>query len=227
MKRLTYLANIIQTDKGTITGDKHGYTEKYNKFFEDVANRCYSENRKVKILEIGVFSGSSLYLYNRFFDKNCEIYAIDTDEKCLRINSENIHISLCDQGDRNQLQQYIESIGDIKFDIIIDDGNHRSEDQLVSISLLHKNLNENGYYIIEDLHGQSVAEEYNICKYEETCLYFLTFRNPSTYLTKEENEELLNDIKDIELYYISNDNGSVANCKHKSITSVITFKNTQ
>lgn len=221
MKRLTYLANKCGTDKGTVFGPQHGFTEIYDDYFQKIADNCYSNNRKVNILEIGVLDGESLQTYNRFFDKNCEIYGIDIDD-CTKHSSSNIHIDICDQGNRSELEDFLKRNNNIKFDIIIDDGCHRSKEQLITLSSLHKSLSKNGIYIIEDLHT-SLDEEYGHTKTENNTLYYLTFGKPSIFLTEEENNELKENIKNVIIFY--NKNKMNSSFSNKSITSIITFEN--
>lgn len=59
---LTEINNSFDTDKQTDKG-KHGYLDIYENYFQSVR---YS---KFNLLEIGVWSGSSLRLYEEYFPK--------------------------------------------------------------------------------------------------------------------------------------------------------------
>lgn len=225
MKRLTYLANKYGTDKGTTYIASHGFTEIYNDYFQKIADKCYEEGRKVNILEIGVQYAKSLYMYNKFFDGNCEIYGMDIDQQCLNYATENIHISICNQGDRNELSYFLKNIN-IKFDIIVDDGSHIPMHQMISLVSLYKTLSKDGIYILEDLHT-NLNRSYNGVDTEikDTALYYLAFRQPSVFLTEEENNELKENIKTVSIYSMQNSNNRDYN--NKSITSIITFKDNE
>ena len=50
-----------------------------------------------------------------------------------------------------QVNRFKNEIGDIKFDIIIDDGSHFAVDQLNTLQNLYPLVKDGGYYIIEDI----------------------------------------------------------------------------
>ena len=110
------------------------------------------------VLEIGVDKGGSLELWNNFFE-NANIYAIDINSDIRNINfSFSVDIEIGDQTDKEFLQNYVYSKPD--FDIIIDDGGHYMDQQLMSLIYLFPKLKHGGIYIIEDVHT-SYSKGYN------------------------------------------------------------------
>ena len=118
MKRLTEIADIALTDKGTVKDEGHAYTEFYNDIFEQYKNT----GKKINILEIGVQTGASLKMFNMFFDYNCEIYALDIDLGKNTYHAENVHLYHVDQNSRQEIENFLANVNNIKFDIILDDG---------------------------------------------------------------------------------------------------------
>ncbi len=210
MKLLTRIANLCETDKGTVVGEGHGYTEFYEDFF-----RKYN-GKNINILEIGVFNGGSLKMYNTYFDEKCTIYALDIENK-EEYNTENIKTFICNQGKREDLEEFKKTIGNIKFDIIIDDGSHLPWDQMLSFYYLHDLLKEDGLYIIEDLHSWSWNDM------ENSTLYSLMFTKPFVFLSAEESEILHSRINTVQIWLKNNDR-AISNPQKTSITSVITMK---
>lgn len=163
MNSLTKIANKYNTDKGTAyTGPmddikilggsiKHGYTEFYEPYI-----RKYKGKHPV-ILDIGVEHGGSLQMFNEYFKGDCEIYCIDINPYCQLVAEsigDNIHFIEMDQSKiqcLDAMRFFIET-NDIEFDFIIDDGSHKSKDQMLTIWHLHQYLKKDGFYIIEDLH---------------------------------------------------------------------------
>ena len=146
MNRLTEIANKYNTDKGINAcadngGSGHGFTEFYFDYFKDLKHPI--------ILEIGVFHGASIKMYNEFFNGDCEIYCIDIDKKCdvSRLGN-NIHFYLVDQGNEKQLSDFVSNLGDVKFDIILDDGSHVINHQMLTYLHLRKLLKEDVMYIM-------------------------------------------------------------------------------
>jgi hypothetical protein len=210
MKLLTRIANLCNTDKGTVVSECHGYTE----FYHDIFNKC--NNRYVNILEIGVCDGGSLKMYDAFFNGKCNIYALDIEDKS-KYDTDNIHTFICDQGSREDLKNFKDKIGDIKFDFIIDDGSHICEHQTTSFYCLHDLLKKDGVYIIEDLHTYEWDDVNN------SPLYSLIFNTPFTYLSPEESDYLYNKIDTVQIWAKTNINLKYVK-NNKSITSAIKLK---
>jgi len=127
--------DIGHSDKGST----HNYLGSYNRLFTPY------RNKKINILEIGVFEGQSLKMWKEYFP-NANIYGIDI--KNIKQNEDRITTAFCDQSKAEELDKVFEGK---TFDIIIDDGSHRIEHQLISLKALWKRLNKNGLYVIEDI----------------------------------------------------------------------------
>lgn len=99
----------------------------------------------LKILEIGVGTGASLRMWLEYFP-NAEIHGIDlTLDHLQEINNERVTYHVGNQTDRD----FLDRIG-IDFDIIIDDGSHRVEDQIFTFKHLWSNTRL--VYVIEDIY---------------------------------------------------------------------------
>ena len=117
-----------------------GFIELYQKYFSG-----YKDD-KINLLEIGVDNGDSLRIWREYFI-NANICGIDIDKKNFTINDTEILIG--DQSDYKFLQLLIDKYKN--FDIIIDDGSHKSKHIIASFKFLFPYLNNNGMYVIEDL----------------------------------------------------------------------------
>jgi hypothetical protein len=165
-------------------------------------------------------------MYNEFFNGDCEIYCIDIDPNRDVSNlGDNVHFFVVDQGNEEQLKQFVSKIGNVKFDIILDDGSHQIYHQMLTYSIFRKLLKPDGMYIMEDLHtsfleswGSSYGTE------RTTTLDFFVNFIPFEKFTNELNMELLNEIKTVELF--SNDNNSYGSNirKNRSLTAIIKLK---
>lgn len=137
----------------------HSYTPFYS--------QLWSEKRKEikRLFEIGIAGGASLRMWQDYFP-NAEIYAIDNSEKTL-INEGRIHSFKCDQGSVSQLKALEEKIGK-DFDIIIDDGSHYTEHQIMTAKALLPLLKKGGIYVIEDVHeAEMILKEFPDAIYQE------------------------------------------------------------
>lgn len=118
----------------------HGYTKYYDYYFSNICNSVKN------LLEIGVFNGSSIKMWEEYF-KNAEINGIDINPQCKKIENNRIKIHIGDQSDILFLK---EICGSKKYDIIIDDGSHLSEHQIKTFEFLFDYVLDGGLYIIED-----------------------------------------------------------------------------
>lgn len=215
MERLTKLANYFGTDKGTTCGDSHRYTEIYQSYFEKYENPV--------ILEIGVFHGSSIKMINAFYDGQCEIYACDIDSNCENYIRDlpNVHFIQLELGNMESMKNVKSCLGNIKFDMIIEDASHIWEHQMYSLYMYHDMLKENGIYILEDLQTSRQYEDLRISP-----LAFLALAQPSGLIEPEYEDKILKDIEDIKIFSVRNEKTQAMRdfYRGRSITSILTFK---
>lgn len=127
------------------------YTEEYDRFFSKF------KGKNMKILEIGVNRGGSLQMWKDYFGEKAEVFGLDIDDECKKLEEDRIHIFIGDQEDKDYLRTLKSQIG--KLDIIIDDGGHTMKQQICSFDVLFDALKDNGVYLCEDIHT-SYWQEY-------------------------------------------------------------------
>lgn len=199
------------TDKGP---DFHGYTNYYDYWFRRYINPT--------ILEIGVLNGDSIEMYNTYFNGECDIYCIDIEDKKYILDKyTNVHFYQLDQGNASQWDSFLEKTKDIEFDIILDDGSHQHQHQMLTLSKLHKRVKEDGIYVLEDLHTSYVSNDLNI-----TPLTFLSFFTMfgTPFISENEQKELMNDIENIVTLNLKSKGMFNQYYHNRSISSIITFK---
>jgi 23S rRNA U2552 (ribose-2'-O)-methylase RlmE/FtsJ len=125
---------------------------KFDHYF-DVYERYFSKfkNKKITIVEIGIYQGGSLQMWREYFGKEATIWGIDIDPRCKSLEEENTHIIIGSQEDPIFLRSILDKIGII--DILIDDGGHTQNQQIISFEELYKQVNpDGGIYLCEDVH---------------------------------------------------------------------------
>ena len=142
-------------------------------------------NKKITVLEIGVFRGGSLSMWQKYFGLQAKIIGIDINPECKEFERENIKIYIGDQTNEDFLHSVL--IDNDKPDIIIDDGGHTSNQQISSFNFLYKELKYEGIYLVEDTHTS----------------YDLRFQDRSDQLTFIEYAKYLSD--EINDWYRVND----------------------
>ena len=129
---------------------EHNKMTKWCHYF-DVYHRHFERfrNKPVTVLEIGVWGGGSLQMWKDYFGKECNIIGIDIMEECKNYEEDRIKIYIGSQEDRSFLQKIKSENAHI--DIIIDDGGHTMNQQIVTFEELYPHLAEGGVYLCEDL----------------------------------------------------------------------------
>jgi hypothetical protein len=122
-------------DKGTA----HTYIDEYERLLEN-----YRDGSTV--LEIGIAYGHSCEMWCDYFT-NSTIVGVDIANHGIEVDSvryQSIFVDAASVDVLPHLEKYT-------FDVIIDDGSHRIDDQLNSYNILKHKLSTNGIYIIEDV----------------------------------------------------------------------------
>ena len=155
---LTKLMDYHGSDKGG-KNNHHNYT---NYYFELFSQR---KNEIKNFLEIGLGTNNpnissnmgsegvpmaSLRAWRDYF-VNANIYGADIDKSILK-NEDRIKTFYVDQNNPESIDGLFQNIGNIKFDVILDDGLHHYDSNICFFENSIKYLNQNGTYIIEDVH---------------------------------------------------------------------------
>lgn len=108
-------------------------------------------SKNPKMLEIGVAHGGSLELWLKYFDNAVEMYAVDINKDFLDYKFDvKVDYACVDQGSKEHWDSYLKDKPN--FDIIIDDGSHDSNHQIITLITLFSKLADGGIYVIEDTH---------------------------------------------------------------------------
>lgn len=132
------------SDKNT----NHRYIDNlYEELFKDIRNTTS------KILEIGIYGGGSMLLWQKYFP-NADIYGIDLSY----FVPELVGLDRVTQIIGNAYSTQITSmLSNEEFDIVIDDGPHTLESFELFIQKYLPKVKTGGYLIIEDIYDIDVA----------------------------------------------------------------------
>lgn len=108
------------------------------------------QGRDVSFLEIGVYKGGSLRLWQEFFAPTARLTFVDIDPACKALELPGTEIRIGDQADAAFLAGLARERG--PFDMIVDDGGHKMHQQITSFTALWPHLADGGLYIVEDTH---------------------------------------------------------------------------
>lgn len=140
------LLDLHNENNGKVSDKWSSYLEHYDKELESL------RDKKISLLEIGVQNGGSLETWAKYFTEFELILGCDINQECKKLKYDDNRIKII-VGDINN-QHTFESILEISnsFDLIIDDGSHKSIDILNSFINYFEFVKPGGKYIIEDTH---------------------------------------------------------------------------
>lgn len=129
----------------------HRLMHKWMHYFE-IYDRYFNQYRgkDVNLLEIGVSHGGSLQMWKNYFGIGAKIFGADNDLRCSSLSENGISISYVDQENRDSLIALKNKTP--KMDIIIDDGGHSMNQQILTFEELYPHVKYGGIYIVEDMH---------------------------------------------------------------------------
>ncbi|MEK7113092.1 MAG: hypothetical protein AAB875_07320 [Patescibacteria group bacterium] len=153
----------------------HTYTPVYYDFLKDKGD-------VKKVLEIGIGSresmnwnpehhqvGASLKMWRDFFPE-AHIYGVDIDETAI-FQDDRITTYKLDSTRGGDISWLFKQTG-TDFDVVIDDGSHRTYDQLRTFRLIFPHLKKDALYFIEDSkHPEGIIEKLS----EYDCLLYAPY----------------------------------------------------
>lgn len=165
---MNQLQQINLKGKQDYTLDLQGWTDKdhpqghdYLGFYQQIFDQFVTE-RPVKLMEIGVANGASMWIFREYF-KDYKFTGIDIEPTFHQqmeyqqelIKDSDIEFRWQSNSENPQTYQNLDN----DYDIIIDDGCHNPWTQLKTFELAYPHLKIGGVYIIEDLHNANRAKE--------------------------------------------------------------------
>lgn len=138
------LLDIYVNNKGGVVHKWHHYLPIYDRYFSKF------RNTPVRFLEIGVSKGGSIQMWRKYFGEKAIIYGIDINPECEIYNGQAGQIRIGSQVDSDFLRDVVSEMGGI--DVVLDDGSHLMTHIRTTLIELFPHLENNGIYMIEDLH---------------------------------------------------------------------------
>ena len=120
-------------------------------------------NKKITFVEVGVLNGGSLFMWRDFFGPEVRIIGIDFNPLAKRWEKDGFEIHIGSQSDPKFWANFYNKVGMV--DILLDDGGHTNEQQIVTTHQSIPFIRDGGLLIVEDVHAS----------------YFKDFGNPSKY----------------------------------------------
>ncbi|MCA3285659.1 MAG: class I SAM-dependent methyltransferase [Roseomonas sp.] len=139
---------VFEAQEGKVSDKWDSYLSVYDDAFATY------KDRDIALLEIGIQNGGSLEVHARYFANHSVIVGCDIHPLCGKLvypGHDKIKVVV---GDANAeaTRNRIEALS-AEFDVIIDDGSHKSNDIIRSFLHYYPILRKGGTFVVEDLHA--------------------------------------------------------------------------
>lgn len=126
----------------------HYYYTEYEKHLEPI------REEPINILEVGIFKGTSIAAFHDYLP-NAQIYGVDVFTRVAAkdidaLKRDRVHWLKADSTKVDLESKIQDQWGDIKFDVIIDDGLHTPEANMLTFNNLIDRLKDDGVFYVED-----------------------------------------------------------------------------
>lgn len=140
------LAQLYSEHQGKISDKWALYLREYDRLFSEY------RDKPVRILEIGIQNGGSLEIWLKYFTNLKKLIGCDINIACnfLEYNDPRITVVVADANAEETVNNILTHSP--IFDLIIDDGSHRSSDIISSFINYFPHLVDGGMFVVEDIH---------------------------------------------------------------------------
>jgi O-antigen biosynthesis protein len=140
------LRDLFAEHSGKVSDKWDIYISEYDRLFQPY------RDKPVRLLEIGIQNGGSLEIWSKYFPNAKKIVGCDTEPLCRQLSFDDVEIAVVvADANTDEAQHYILEHSS-SFDIMIDDGSHKSSDIIKSFVRYFSYLKDGGLYVAEDLH---------------------------------------------------------------------------
>lgn len=160
------------------------YFSVYDKLLEEYINK------DITFVEIGVLDGGSLFMWREFFGEKARIIGIEINESAKVWREHGFEIFIGSQGDPIFWKNFYDEVGDV--DIVLDDGGHTYQQQIVTVESSLKHIRQGGKIIVEDTYTSYQKEygypsKYSFKNYASNLVDGINLRTPVIGSEKKDN----------------------------------------
>lgn len=133
----------------------------YFQVYEELLHRY--RGKPLAFVEIGVLNGGSLFMWRDYFGPQARIIGIDLNPLARRWEKDGFEIHIGNQAEPRFWDEFFSSVGAV--DVILDDGGHTNEQQIVTAHQAIPHIRDGGMLIVEDAHTSYSREFGNPSRY--------------------------------------------------------------
>jgi cephalosporin hydroxylase len=133
----------------------------YFQVYEELLHRY--RNQPVVFVEIGVLNGGSLFMWRDYFGPQARIIGIDLNPLAKQWEKDGFEIHIGSQSEPRFWDELFAAVGEV--DVILDDGGHTNEQQIVTAHKAIPHIRDGGMLIVEDTHTSYIRDFGNPSRY--------------------------------------------------------------
>jgi hypothetical protein len=177
---------------GRVSSKHKNYFPIYDNLFKEFSGR------DITLVEIGVQNGGSLLMWKKILGPNARIIGVDLNPVAANLEVDGVKIIIGDQASESFWERFFEEIGDV--DIVIDDGGHTYEQQIVTTHACLPRIRDGGMIIIEDTHtsymkGFGYPSPYSFIEWAKHLVDRINARFPGVETLAGEETRLIHSIR--------------------------------
>ena len=159
----------------------------YFQAYEEIFNKYVG--KKITFVEVGVLHGGSLFMWREYFGKEARIIGIDLHPKAKELEKSGFEIYIGSQSDESFWKDFFAKVG--KIDILLDDGGHGNDQQIITLVESIHNTNDDGIIVIEDVHASYMKRfgnpsKHSFVNYSKYLINVVNSRFPDTKIKKND-----------------------------------------
>ena len=159
----------------------------YFQAYEEIFNKYVG--KKITFVEVGVLHGGSLFMWREYFGKEARIIGIDLHPKAKELEKYGFEIYIGSQSDESFWKDFFAKVG--KIDILLDDGGHGNDQQIITLVESIHNTNDDGIIVIEDVHASYMKRfgnpsKHSFVNYSKYLINVVNSRFPETKIKKND-----------------------------------------
>jgi len=140
------LSELYRTHHDKVSDKWEIYLSTYDRIFSPY------RDKPVQLLEVGVQNGGSLEIWSKYFTQAQKLIGCDINPACAALQYEDPRVAIVVvDANTDEAEHQITSNGQ-QFDIVIDDGSHRSSDIIKTFARYFPKVVDGGVFVAEDLH---------------------------------------------------------------------------
>jgi hypothetical protein len=133
----------------------------YFQVYEDLLSGYVG--KKITFVEVGVLHGGSLFMWREYFGDQARIIGVDLNPNAKQLEKHGFEIFIGSQSSNVFWENFYSKIG--KVDILIDDGGHDNDQQIITLNKTIPNIKDGGILLVEDTHASYLKKHGNPSKY--------------------------------------------------------------